>query len=114
MKEQLQSILKYLETESYLMAFRTLAAIEAEYEDPEDWLSLETKTDLDVLHTCLSIVVGERAGHPATVRSYAQTSGFYERLAYLLTKKLLGDEASGKAVDTLMICEEVLRKVRRN
>lgn len=114
MRKQLESILGYLETESYLMAYRALTAIEKEYDDPDEWLSIETKTDLDVLHTALRIVIGERSGHLETLRKYAQNTGFYERLAYLLTKKLLGNKTAGLEVDTLMFCEEALGKVRRN
>jgi len=39
---------------------------------------------------------------------------FYERLALLLTKKLLGDSDASEEVNTLMFCHDALAKHRRN
>lgn len=114
MKHRLESILGYLQTGSYLMAWRALNALGNENEEFRNTLSLEAKTDLDVLHTCLGIVVGERAGHPVAVRNFADTTGLYERMAFLLTRRLLGDSDAGTEIDMLMFCEEALGKVRWN
>jgi hypothetical protein len=107
-------MLGYLETESYLMAYRTLNTIVAEHEKSGESLSLEASTAIDVMQTCLRIIVGERVGHPEVARYYAQTVSFYERLALLLTKKLLGDRNAGEEVNLLMFCHEALSKARWN
>jgi hypothetical protein len=114
MKHRLENISKYLKSESYLMALRELNAIVADNEAFDIWLSLEANTDLDVLHTCLSILIGERTGHPVAVKNYAHKVSLYERLADLLTRRLLGDKDAGKEIDTLLFCEDALGKVRLN
>ncbi|AOS83925.1 hypothetical protein BIU88_07030 [Chlorobaculum limnaeum] len=114
MKHQLENMLGYLESESYLMAYRTLNAIVAENETSSELLSVETTTAIDVMQTCLRIIVGERVGHPEVARYYAKTVSFYERLALVLTKKLLGDSNAGEEVNILMFCHEALSKARRN
>lgn len=114
MKHRLENILGYLESESYLMAYRTLNAIVADHEKSGESLSLETSTAIDVMQTCLRIIVGERVGHPEVARFYAQTVSFYERLALLLTRKLLGDSNAAEEVNILMFCQDALTKVRRN
>jgi hypothetical protein len=114
MKHRLEKIAGYLKSESYMMALRELNKIVADNEAFDIWLSLEANTDLDVLHTCLNILAGERAGHPVAVKNYAQTVGIYERLAYLLTRRLLGDKDAGKEIDTVLFCEDALGKLRWN
>jgi hypothetical protein len=114
MKHRLEIISKYLKSESYLMALRELNAIVADNEAFDIWLSLEANTDIDVLHTCMSILIGERAGHPVTVKNYAHKVSLYERLADLLTRRLLGDKEAGNEIDTVFFCEEALAKVRLN
>lgn len=116
MHEHLRKILGYLESESYLMAYRAVSTLAAESEASValDRFTVETKTDIDVLHTCLRIIVGERAGNPEVARFYAQTVSFYERLALVLTRRLLGDKAADNEVDALMFCQEALVKTRRN
>jgi len=114
MKHQLENILGYLESESFLMAYRVLNAVVEEREKSVEPLSLETSTAIDVLQTCLRIVIGDRVGHPEVSRHFAQTVSFYERLALLLTRKLLGDEQAAAEVDILMFCQEALGKIRRN
>ncbi|MBN1928507.1 MAG: hypothetical protein JW764_03090 [Chlorobiaceae bacterium] len=103
-----RKVLGYLESESYLMAYRVLHALADEY------MPLETRMDFDALHSSLSIIVGERSGHPDIVEQLADTVGFYERLAYLLTKKLLGDEDAGEKADILMLCVAAFGNHRRN
>jgi hypothetical protein len=114
MKHQLESILGYLQSESFLMAYRVLNVVVEEREKSGELLSLETSTAIDVLHTCLRIVIGDRVGHPEVAKHFAQTVSFYERLALLLTRKLLGDEQAAAEVNTLMFCQEALGKIRRN
>jgi len=114
MKHRLEKMLGYLESESYLMAYRTLSAIVAENEASGVSLSVETTTAIDVMQTCLRIIVGERVGHPEVAKHFAQTVSFYERLALLLTKKLLGDSDASEEVNTLMFCHDALAKHRRN
>jgi hypothetical protein len=114
MKHRLEKISGYLKSQSYLMALRELNSIIADNEAFDIWLSLEANTDIDVLHTCLSILIGERAGHSIAVKYYAKTVSIYERLAYLLTRRLLGDKDAGKEIDTLLFCEDALEKVRWN
>jgi len=114
MKHQLESILGYLESESFLMAYRVLNAVVEEREKSKELLSVETATAIDVLHTCLRILIGDRVGHPEVAKHFAQTVCFYERLALLLTRKLLGDEQAAAEVNTLMFCQEALGKIRRN
>ncbi len=114
MKHRLEKISRYLKSESYLMALRELNALVEENEKLDLWLSLETNTDLDVLHTCLNIITGERAGHPVAVKYYAHKVAVYERLANLLTRRLLGDRAVGPEIDTVFFCEEALGKARWN
>lgn len=114
MKHQLENILGYLESESYLMAYRTLNAIVAENETSGKSLSLEAVTSLDVMQTCLRIIVGERVGHPEVAKHFAQTVSFYERMVLLLTKKLLGDDSAAAEVDILLFCHDALAKHRRN
>lgn len=99
MNDQLfKKVLGYLESESYLMAYRTLHQLVDEH------MLLETRVDFDALHSSLGIVVGERSGYPDIANQLADTAGFYERLAWLLTRKLLGDEKAGEKADTLMLC----------
>jgi hypothetical protein len=114
MKQHLEKISEYLKSESYLMALRELDALVEENEKLDIWLSLEANTDIDVLHTCLNIVTGERAGYPVMVKHYAHKVSLYERLATLLTRRLLGDKGAGQEIDTLLFCEEALGKVRWN
>jgi hypothetical protein len=114
MKDRLERISGYLKSESYLMALRELNALVEENEALDIWLSLEANTDLDVLQTCLSIVIGERSGDPVTVQNYAHKVSIYERLANVLIKRLLGDKSAGKEIDTILFCEDALGKVRWN
>jgi hypothetical protein len=114
MKHRLENMLGYLESESYLMAYRTLNAIVTENEASGELPSLETSTALEVMQTCLRIIVGERVGHPEVAKHFAQTVSFYERLALLLTKKLLGDDSAAAEVDILLFCHDALAKHRRN
>jgi hypothetical protein len=114
MKQRLENILGYLESESYLMAYRTLNAIVEEREAFGELPSIETSTALDVMQTCLRIIVGERVGHPEVAKHFAQMVSFYERMALLLTKKLLGDESAAAEVDILLFCHDALAKHRRN
>ncbi|HHE32564.1 MAG TPA: hypothetical protein ENL07_08060 [Chlorobaculum parvum] len=109
MNDQLfKKVLRYLESESYMMAYRVLLELADEY------MPLATRMDFDALHSSLGIVVGERSGHPDISEQLADTAGFYERLAYLLTKKLLGDEEAGEKADTLMLCVAAFGNHRRN
>ncbi len=109
MNDQLfKKVLRYLESESYLKAYRTLHQLADEY------MPLETRVDFDALHSSLGIVVGERSGHPEIAKQLADTPGFYERLAWLLTRKLLGDEEAGEKADTLMLCVAAFGNHRRN
>jgi hypothetical protein len=114
MKRRLEYILGYLESESYLMAYRMLTSIVEENEPQKESLSLETSTAFDVMQTCLRIIVGDRAGAPEVAKHFAQTVSFYERMALLLTKKLLGDGIAAAEVDILLFCHEALAKHRRN
>jgi len=109
MNDQLfEKVLGYIESESYLMAYRELHKLADEY------MPLETRMDFDALHSSLSIIVGERSGYPDIAEQLADTAGFYERLAYLLTKKLLGDEEAGEKAGTLMLCVAAFGNHRRN
>lgn len=109
MNDQLyRTVLGYLESESYLMAYKVLHRIADEY------MPLETRMDYDALHSSLSIIIGERAGHPEIAEELADSAKFYERLAWLLTKKLLGDEEAGEKADTLMLCVAAFGMHRRN
>lgn len=114
MKQRLEKISGYLKSESYLMALRELNALVEENEKLDIWLSLEANTDIDVLHTCLNILTGERSGHPVMVKYYAHKISLYERLAELLTRRLLGDKNAGQEIDTILFCEDALGKVRWN
>lgn len=109
MNDQLfKKVLGYLESESYLMAYRMLHKLADEY------MPLATRMDFDALHSSLSIIVGERSGHPDVDEQLADTAKLYERLAYLLTKKLLGDEQAGEQADILMLCAAAFGNQRRN
>lgn len=103
-----------IETQRYMTAFRTLRSAIEENQDFEDRLSLDDKTALDVLCSCLHIVVAERGVGSDAMRNYPRTAGFCERMAFLLTRKLLGDKSAGKEVDTLMFCNEAIKKLRYN
>jgi hypothetical protein len=114
MKHRLEKIAGYLGSVSYLMAIRELEAIVADNEAFDIWLPLEANTDIDLLHNCLSILAGERLGHPVAVRHYAHAVRLYERLAHLLTRRLLGDREVAEEIDTILFCEDALGKVRWN
>ena len=47
-------------------------------------------------------------------KNYAHKVAVYERLANLLTRRLLGDRAVGPEIDTVFFCEEALGKERWN
>jgi hypothetical protein len=114
MKERFERIRDYIETESYMMALMMLNETVSENgEDGERFLR-EARTDLELLYTCLSIVVSERAGHPDAIRQYSQAGGFYERLALLVTRKLLGDADAGREARALMFCEDAVGNLRQN
>jgi hypothetical protein len=109
MNDQLfKKVLGYLESESYMMAYKVLHKLADEY------MPLATRMDFDALHSSLSIIVGERSGHPEIAEELADSAKFYERLAWLLTKKFLGDEEAGEQADILMLCVAAFGMHRRN
>ncbi|RXK88449.1 hypothetical protein EST62_02765 [Chlorobaculum sp. 24CR] len=109
MNDQLfRKVLGYLESESYMMAYKVLHRIADEY------MPLETRMDYDALHSSLSIIVGERSGYPEIAEELADSAKVYERLAWLLTKKLLGDTEAGEQADTLMLCVAAFGMHQRN
>lgn len=114
MKHRLEKISGFLESENYLMAIRELDAIVADNEAFDIWLSLEANTDIDLLHNCLSILAGERLGHPVAMKNYSHAVTLYERLAHLVTRRLLGDRDVAQEIDTILFCEDAIGKVRWN
>ena len=114
MKEIFEVLLDCIESQSYLKAFRTLSSVIDEHDDFGDGLSLEEKTELDVLYSCLHIIVSESGGDSGFAGGISQTVGIYERLSLLLIKKLLGDKSAGKEVEMLMFCRDAIRQLRMN
>jgi hypothetical protein len=59
------------------------------------------------MQTCPCIIVGDRGGQTEVAQHLAQTVSIYERMALLLTKKLLGDNRAAAEVDMLLFGHKV-------
>lgn len=114
MKEILEAVLDCIEAQRYVTAFRTLRSAIEENQDFIDRLSLDDRTAIDVLYSCLHIVMAGTGTGSDAMKNYPQRAGVCERMAFLLTKKLLGDRSAGKEVETLMFCNEAINKLRYN